>query len=394
MGATAVAATVIATLTGVTPMVATAAFDTGRALAHPMSSHHHGAKAVAGRSVPGTLHQVHPVTPSRPSSSSAGSGSSTSVDVAGVKAPITGLLDRHHAPSKAYTSVVRGFVVNVSWASLQPTRGGPIVHPNEIDKAIAEAQASNMALKLRVRAGIDAPEWAKHLDGTPVTFHYSAATAGKSGQVAGTVGRFWTPQFGAAYQDLQNKLAAAYDNVPQVRQTDVTRCQTIFSETYLRDTMNKDNARALVAAGFTRAQDDVCHTQQMQAHLVWKHTRSDVAFNPYTAIAPDGTVKQDMPYTLAQMDYCRQLLGIRCVLENHSLAEGRITNKNYGAIYAKMRAMAGSGAFDFQTATAAKMGDFEKVISWAGSVGASSVELPTGYTGWSMGPMQTMQSKF
>jgi hypothetical protein len=316
---------------------------------------------------------------------------STQPPASTLKAPISGLIDRHHAPKSTHSGVVRAFVVNTTWAKLQPQQGGPIVHPNDIDRAIDVARSNGFTLKLRVRSGIDAPEWAKRLDGSPVPFYYSAATAGKAGTFAGTVGRFWTPKFGAAYDDLQNKLAAEYDGVPEIRQTDITRCGTIFEETYLRDTMNKANPKALVAAGFTRAADDVCHNEQIASHRVWKRTLSDLSMNPYTAIAADGSVKQDMPYTLAQMSYCRQVLGARCVLENHSLSYDRITNTNYSAIYAEMKRL--GGPFAFQTATAAKIGDASATLKWAASYGASSVELPAGYQTWSISGLQTVDSQ-
>ncbi len=65
----------------------------------------------------------------------------------------------------SYAPAVRSFVVDTTWASVQPVQGGPIVHPNAIDNAIALAKTNGMALKLRVAAGIDAPTWAKNLDG-------------------------------------------------------------------------------------------------------------------------------------------------------------------------------------------------------------------------------------
>ena len=159
-------------------------------------------------------------------------------------------------------------MVNTTWASLQPQQGGPIAHPNDIDRAIEQARSNGYTLKLRVRAGIDAPEWAKRLDGSPIPMTYTAATVKKAGQSAGTIGRFWTPRFGAAYNDLQTKLAATYDGVPEIRQTDITRCSTIFAETYLRNTKDKANAKALISAGYTRAADDVATPSR------WRRTRS------------------------------------------------------------------------------------------------------------------------
>jgi hypothetical protein len=321
---------------------------------------------------------VHITVPSGPSAS-------------GLKAPVRGLVDRHHAPRSSYAPAVKSFVVDTSWAALEPVRGGPIVHPNPIDTALTAARAGGFSLKLRVRAGIDAPAWAKSLDGAPMTFYYTGATTDSTGTVAGTVGRFWSPAFGAAYAALQAKLAAAYDGVPEIRETDVTRCQTIFSETYLRDAMDKRNVQTLLAAGFTRALDDACHDQQIQAHDVWKHTLSSVSFNPYAGIRPDGTVRTDLAYTLAQMDYCRSVLGQRCLLANHSLASKRLYGGNYGAMYAHMKAL--GGPIDFQTATADKIGDYSEVLTFAASVGASSVELPTGYEAWPLSGLELLGGK-
>jgi hypothetical protein len=309
-----------------------------------------------------------------------------------VKAPVVGLVDRHHVPPSAVAGVVRSFVVDVPWATLQPVQGGPLVHPNPIDAAIAQARAGGFALKLRVEAGIAAPQWAKTLDGPPMTFYYTDATVSSAGTVAGTVGRFWTPAFSAAYAALQVRLAAAYDGVPEIRETTVTQCQTIFAETYLRNAKDPRNTSALLADGFTRAGDDQCHAAQLQAHRVWKRTRSEVAFNPYQGIAPTGAVTQDTAYTLGQMDGCRQVLARMCVLANFSLSSDRIADPEYGAIYEHMRAL--GAPIDFQTATAAKIGDYAKAITFASDLGASSVELPSGYATWPLPTLASLAARF
>lgn len=347
--------------------------------------------ATAGASTnPGTVAHVTPgtkvtgVTAPRSGAAATGSytagSSSSTTATSGVKAAVSGLVDRHRAPTTAYAKAVRSFVVDTTWSSLQPVQNGPIVHPNAIDEAIAAAKAGNYTLKLRVRAGIDAPTWAKSLDGAPLPFYYTSATAGLTGQLAGTVGRFWLPDFGAAYDNLQVRLAAAYDDVPQIRETDITRCSTIFAETYLRDSMDKRNVQTLLHAGFTVAQDDTCHDEQIQAAKVWVHTDSDLSFNPYSQIQSNGTVRTDLAYTESQMVYCRSVLGARCVLANHSLATKREAGGNYGDMYAYMHKL--GGAIDFQTATSTKMGDYTQVLAYAASLGARSVELPTGYTSW------------
>jgi hypothetical protein len=110
-----------------------------------------------------------------------------------------------------------------------------------------------------------------------------------------------------------------------------------------------------------------------------------VAFNPYQGVQPDGKSAVDVRYTLAQMEYCRATLGERCVLENYSLSTERLCDPDYQPMYAKMREL--GPPYDFQTATAKKIGDYQQVLDWAASFGASSVELPTGYRNW---PTETL----
>jgi len=298
-----------------------------------------------------------------------------------LKTPIVGLLDRHRAPPAERQDAVNAYVVDVPWAELQPRAGQEIVRDNAIDKAVSLARRDGLQLKLRVRAGIDAPDWAKVIGGAPVPIYHTENNRGDPGAVAGTIGRFWLPEFSAAYADLQTRLAAIYDGVPQIRQTDVSQCSTIYSETYLRGTSNPDNVTSLVGAGFTRAADERCHIDQISAHRVWRQTLSDVAFNPYTAIEADGSTRTDLAYTLDQMSRCRSLLGARCVLQNNSISSTVIASKNYRAMYEKMRSL--GGPIDFQTAMPSRIGDHNEVLGWAAEICASSVELPSSYPTWS-----------
>src|ERR1022692_2536080 len=68
-----------------------------------------------------------------------------------LKADVSGLLDRgrvpggavngssYAVPPAAWQGVINGFVVNATWADLQPKAGGPIASHNVIDQAIAAA---------------------------------------------------------------------------------------------------------------------------------------------------------------------------------------------------------------------------------------------------------------
>jgi hypothetical protein len=54
----------------------------------------------------------------------------------------------------------------------------------------------------------------------------------------------------------------------------------------------------------------------------------------------------------------------------------------YTSMYAKIRAL--GPPYYFQTATAAKIGDWRATLDWAADHGADMVELPAGYDGWSL----------
>jgi len=143
----------------------------------------------------------------------------------GVKTPIAGLLDRKGPPTSAYYSVIDGYVVNVNWSSLQAFPGAAISSGNQIDRAIAQVRQANaagahMSLKLRIFTGIAAPIWVKNIGGPPVSVRDPQAN------ISGTIGRFWLPAFGRAYQDLEIKLAAKYDTVPEIREVSISRCMT------------------------------------------------------------------------------------------------------------------------------------------------------------------------
>ena len=132
-------------------------------------------------------------------------------------------------------------------------------------------------------------------------------------------------------------------------------------------------------AGFTVAQDNECHAAQIQAHQVWKR---DPSACPSTRTSdPAGRHRaDDLAYTRRRWTTAAQVLGARCVLSNFSLAQRRPA-----ATTARCTPTCISlgGSIDFQTATVAKMGDYTQVLAYAASLGAHSVELPTGYTAWS-----------
>jgi hypothetical protein len=305
---------------------------------------------------------------------------------AALKPVLTGVLDRKGMPAASLVAGLDGFVVKANWADIQPGASGPIAANNAVDKAVAAVRAlpagTNYHLKLRIEAGVYAPAWAKSLGGAPVSYY-------KGKQVL-TFGRFWTPAFGAAYADLQSKLAARYDVTPEIVETEISRCTVLDAEPFLR--ANRADLRtmqAMVAAGYTAAADEVCQREEVGAHQVWQQTRSGLALDPYDRIQADGTVVLDEAFTEQMMGYCRTSLGPRCVLENNGISSPTLPAP-YPAMYA---AMAASGPpIAFQTADPKRIGDWYATLVWAAGHGANHVELNTGYPTYDQTRLQSARA--
>jgi len=293
-----------------------------------------------------------------------------------LKPGVSGVFSRDGAPPPDYLSVMGGWVVNAYWKDLQPNPGDPIVtNPkNAIDQAIDQVHKINAAnpayklrLKVRLFAGVDAPDWAKSLGGGPVTI------SDPGSGITGTVGRFWTKAFGTAYTDFINKIAALYDSVYAIGDVTLNRCMTIYAEPYIRQTSVPSNVSHLLAAGFTTDKDTTCHQEEIDNGRAFSTTRVSVAFNPYQQINADGTTQTNEALTEQMIDYCRRQLLKQCVLENNSIRTPELGG-DYPALYAKIQRMGPPIAF--QTATLARVGDLGATLQWAVGEGANVVEWP------------------
>ena len=290
----------------------------------------------------------------------------------GVKPLLSGVIDRNGPPPAELSGVVDDYVVQVTWAQLQPERR--TFRHGVLDQAFDQASRAGSRVKLRVLAGVHAPAWAKRLGGAPVPLH------DPHDHQRGTVPRFWTGAFGSAYADLQQRLAKRYDDEPTLAEVVVSRCTTFYAEPFVRQTSDPRSRRALLRAGYTVAKDKRCHRQQVTAHRVWKQTRSELTLNPAQLVTRNGGRAVDSDFTIAMMRYCTRTLSDRCVLENNSI-RSPITSldasskvKHYQRMYTAMARYAPSIAF--QTATAERIGSCSATLDWAADRGASYVELP------------------
>ena len=267
-----------------------------------------------------------------------------------------------------------GWVVNVTWAQLQPASGTAIASDNPIDQAMARIHStqaySGMHLRIRIFAGIDSPGWVDAMSGGSVYVYNSAA--GQGGQVP----RFWTSPVEQAYAHLQVLLAAEYDTNAAIEDVTTSACMTVFAEPLIREVTDPTSVANLLAAGYTEAADQTCQEDAIAAQAAWTHTHSSIALNPYQAISSSGKSSVDEAFTQTLMAYCHSTLGQRCTLGNNS-----IRTASMGTQYEQMySAMKGTGpTLYFQTAQAKLVGNLQSTVGWAIAEGANDVELPSGY---------------
>jgi|FEC22Drversion2_1045045.scaffolds.fasta_scaffold01754_1 hypothetical protein len=311
----------------------------------------------------------------------------TSVNAQDVKPPIRGLVSMGAyrfvgyggdpvntlAPLDAKPGIFGGLVVVASWKQLQPTPGAEIGPGNVIDRALAEVRAYNernpqkpLSVKLRVWGGYEAPDWAKALGGPPIDTMFNDKPR--------TIGRFWSPAYRQAWANLQQQLAARFDNRPLIREVSVTSCMSYTAEPFVVP-IQEGVLAPLHAAGFTAAAYRDCLSHALADYAPWQRSRLVLSVNPFRTEPGQGN--GDQAFTESLMRNCRQSIGRRCVFDNHNLDTEFPSPLR--AIYALMKQL--GPEIEFQTwRTTPK--DFDGTIRLGVSYGASSIELWQDYGGF------------
>jgi hypothetical protein len=307
--------------------------------------------------------------------------------VSGAKQPIVGLVDMqdiawHGADDgkptfvmayvKKFPGAFGGIVINATWRDIQPSRNGALV-TSDVDAALAEVRTYNAAnpsaplgVKLRVYAGSNAPEWAKHIGGGPV--HIERNPKGcPSGSCPLTVGKTWAPEYIREWRAFQAALAARYDDEPLVRQVAVTSCGMQTDEPFV-PSIAPASRQALDAAGYTDDAQRACLMGAVEDYAPWRRTIVDYTFNVFSRTRGGP----DTEFPVSVMRRCRDALGARCVLDNHALAAD--LRSADAPIYDAMAAL--KGPVNFQTEAPRGLGcQWTATIARAVSLGAVSVEL-------------------
>jgi len=274
----------------------------------------------------------------------------------------------------AKPGIFGGIVIVATWKQLQPTPASTIEDGNPIDQALAEVREYNsknpgkpLGVKLRIWGGFEAPDWAMQLGGPPIaTVHQGKPRM---------MGRFWTPEYRAAWARLQEILAAKYDDHPLIREVSMTGCMSYTAEPFFLPTTEPSVMNPLKAAGYTDAANRQCLRQGIADYAPWKRSRIVLSVNPFygTGNLPLG----DAQFTINVMRACRQGIGARCVLDNHDL--DTTPPRSILPLYAEMANL--GPEIEFQTFHENPT-DFEGTIQKGVSLGASSIELWQDYNGF------------
>jgi hypothetical protein len=298
-----------------------------------------------------------------PSPSPSGSTSTTSRTSSTLMPLVKGLSTRW-----SYSRDLGAYIQRVSWAELQPTPFGPIVHPNPIDQAIARG----VPFRVRLLAGWYAPDWVKALGTVTITDTFLGAND------TYVVPRWWTQAYADAYVDLIAKLAAEYDG--KVPAFSMSGPMTIAAEPFLHQLTSADTRAAVLVAGWSTAKERRAFERMIDAHTAFSKTRTFMAINPgqtYDPVTGRWNLG-DLSYMRALTDHFVQVLGPRAIVQNNSLNVTRATkNEKYMAMYEYMKQLRASGVpIAFQTAQTALVEDLPWVLDYAVAAGAHLVELP------------------
>ena len=271
-----------------------------------------------------------------------------------------------------WPGIFGGVVVNATWRSIEPKQGGNL-DTSSIDAALDKVRAYNAAnpshpigVKLRVYAGSSAPSWAKSLAGGPV--HIERNPKGCANPPCPlTIGKHWTGEYATAWRSFQGRLATKYDDEPLVRQVAVTSCASQTDEPFVSSS-EKSSRAALTSAGYDDAAEKKCLMGAIDDYAAWKKTLIDYTINTFSKV--EGGVDNEFP--LSVMRHCRDVLGARCVLDNHALSSP--LRESERDVYDAMKAM--KGVVNFQTEAPRGMGcRWRATIAEGVALGAVSIEV-------------------
>jgi hypothetical protein len=300
----------------------------------------------------------------------------------GVAYPVVDLADvASRSPAFA------GVVVNATWAQVEPSAG--TFDFATLDASLALVAAYNAAhanaplrVRLRLFAAYTAPAWAKTLDGTAII-----VPAKPPSNTGGTLGRWWEPNYRAAWAALQRVLANRYDTNPVLSDVAVSSCATLTAEPFV---MAPSAIAAAKLDGWTTAAQQACLDGAFTDYAPWKHTAIYYPMNP---LAGDEVITTEVSQRCANS---AAVGGPWCILANNALSPISATTGRSASVYAEIDTL--RAAHPLATPVAFQMYSpnnttYCAALGVAVAHGAQSVELwpsTPGQSGFTTVPTSTL----
>jgi hypothetical protein len=262
-----------------------------------------------------------------------------------VKPLITGLIDKgsetqYHqdvpypvvdlSDVAAVSPALSGIVVNQTWAQLEPAPGQ--FDFTTLDESLAAVEAYNgqhpgapLGVRLRVFAAYAAPEWAKTLDGTPIT-----VPANLPSDTGGTLGQWWKPGYRSAWAGLQQALADRYDSNSVLREVAVSSCSSLTAEPFV---IGGEVVPLAEADGWTPAAQQACLDGAFSDYAAWVHTSIYYPMNPLVGSQAITTEVMQRCATSAAAG------GPNCILANNALSPVSATTGGSAPTYAELNTL-------------------------------------------------------
>jgi hypothetical protein len=274
-----------------------------------------------------------------------------------------------------------GWNPQLNWADLEPSEG-------RFNFAVVDsALASRLPVRLRVWAGVYAPNWLKSKLGT-------VGVQNDQTNAKETMVPYWRSTVAAQYWSYYEKMQVALrahigESNPLIRGIQISGTMFVYSEPFLHQFKSAYTRQYVLASGWTAKRDKAAQIKCLDIHKkVWKKIPQLFAFNSYQYVKGNN-VRMDPKYVKKFIKSLRSRFGKRAVIANHSIRESYIgLHKSKKSCYFYLKK---KGPLYFQTATwdrIAKKGSrasnkqrhaaLVKVINWAIAMGAEAVELPEG----------------
>ena len=227
----------------------------------------------------------------------------------------------------AQSPAFAGIVVNQTWSQLEPSPGQ--FDFRTLDSSLAAVTTYNaqhaaapLGVRLRVFAAYAAPDWAKSLDGPPIT-----VPANLPANTGGTLGQWWKPGYRSAWAGLQQALASRYDSNPVLREVAVSSCSSLTAEPFV---IGGEVVALAEADGWTTADQQSCLDGALSDYAPWSHTSIYYPMNPLLG---------DQTITTEVMQRCAKSAatgGPSCILANNDLSPISATTGGSAPVYTEM----------------------------------------------------------